>query len=40
MLFFKAPLRGFALAYTAVAALVVLAWWRYPPRRQRRRDPL
>lgn len=32
-LYYEAPLWVFALAYTAFAGLVLLAWWRYPPRR-------
>ncbi len=35
LIFFEAPLWVFAAAYTAFAALVLLAWWRYPPRRNR-----
>lgn len=31
LMYYEAPLWVFALAYTAFAALVVLAWWRYPP---------
>jgi len=33
LLYYDAPLWVFALTYTAFAALVMLAWWRYPPRR-------
>ena len=35
LLYYDAPLWVFALIYTAFAALVVLAWWRFPPRRGR-----
>ncbi|CAL92741.1 DUF2784 domain-containing protein [Azoarcus olearius] len=35
LLFFDAPGWVFVLAYTGFAALVLLAWWRYPPRRPR-----
>lgn len=31
LIFYEAPLWVFALAYTALGALVLLAWWRYPP---------
>lgn len=33
LIFYEAPLWVFAVAYTGFAALVLLAWWRYPPRR-------
>lgn len=33
LLYFEAPLWVFALAYSVFALLVLLAWWRYPPRR-------
>lgn len=33
LLYYDAPLWLFALIYTAFAALVILAWWRFPPRR-------
>ena len=33
VLFYQAPTWAFVLAYTVFGALVVLAWWRYPPRR-------
>lgn len=32
-LFYDAPPWVFVLAYTVFAALVVAAWWRWPPRR-------
>ncbi|HEX6018500.1 MAG TPA: DUF2784 domain-containing protein [Burkholderiaceae bacterium] len=32
ILYYDAPTWVFALAYTAFALLVVLAWWRFPPR--------
>jgi hypothetical protein len=35
LIYFEAPLWVFALAYTGFALLVVLAWWRFPPRRRR-----
>ncbi|HEY5781425.1 MAG TPA: DUF2784 domain-containing protein [Lysobacter sp.] len=36
LMFFTAPEWVFAVAYTAFGLLVVLAWWRYPPRRAAR----
>jgi uncharacterized protein DUF2784 len=33
LLYYDAPAWVFTLAYTLFALLVVLAWWRYPPRR-------
>jgi hypothetical protein len=33
LLFFEAPPWVFSAAYTAFAALVLLTWWRFPPRR-------
>ena len=36
ILFYRAPPWVFTLAYTAFGLLVVLAWWRYPPRWRRR----
>lgn len=39
LLYFDAPWWVFTLAYTMFGALVLLAWWRYPPRpRKRLRD--
>lgn len=32
IVYYDAPSWVFALAYTAFALLVVLAWWRFPPR--------
>jgi polyferredoxin len=32
VLFYDAPTWVFTLAYSVFAALVVLTWWRYPPR--------
>jgi hypothetical protein len=34
IIYYDIPLWVFTLVYTAFAALVVLAWWRYPPRRE------
>jgi hypothetical protein len=34
LLYWEAPLWVFALAYSAFGALVLLAWWRWPPRRR------
>jgi hypothetical protein len=34
LIYFEAPLWVFALAYTGFGLLVLLAWWRYPPRRR------
>ena len=34
LLYFNAPLWVFAMAYSLFAALVVWAWWFYPPRRR------
>jgi hypothetical protein len=31
--YYEAPFWVFTVAYTAFAALVLLAWWRFPPRR-------
>jgi len=33
LLYYQAPAWVFVVAYTAFAALVLLAWWRFPPRR-------
>lgn len=33
LIFYEAPFWVFTLAYTTFAALVLLAWWRFPPRR-------
>jgi Protein of Unknown function (DUF2784) len=33
LIYYEAPLWVFAVAYTVFALLVVLAWWRFPPRR-------
>jgi hypothetical protein len=32
LIYYDAPLWVFTMVYTAFAALVLLAWWRYPPR--------
>ncbi|MBM4195793.1 MAG: DUF2784 domain-containing protein [Gammaproteobacteria bacterium] len=34
LIFYEAPGWVFTTAYTAFAVLVLLAWWRYPPRKQ------
>jgi Protein of Unknown function (DUF2784) len=34
LIYYEAPLWVFTVAYTAFAVLVLLAWWRYPPRRR------
>ncbi|MEZ5457952.1 MAG: DUF2784 domain-containing protein [Steroidobacteraceae bacterium] len=34
IIYYDIPLWVFTVIYTAFAALVVLAWWRYPPRRR------
>jgi hypothetical protein len=34
LIFFEAPFWVFTLAYTAFALLVILAWWRFPPRKR------
>ena len=34
LMFFHAPAWVFTAAYTGFAALVALAWWRFPPRRR------
>jgi hypothetical protein len=34
LIYYDAPLWVFATAYTVFAVLVLLAWWRYPPRRR------
>lgn len=36
LLYWEAPLWVFGLAYSAFGALVLLAWWRWPPRRHPR----
>jgi hypothetical protein len=33
LIFYEAPFWVFTVAYTAFAVLVLLVWWRYPPRR-------
>jgi hypothetical protein len=33
LLYYEAPFWVFVLAYTAFGALVLWAWWRYPPHR-------
>lgn len=33
LIFYEAPFWMFTAAYTGFAALVLLAWWRFPPRR-------
>lgn len=38
LLYYEAPSWVFAAAYTAFGLLVVLAWWRFPPRREQARD--
>jgi len=35
LLYYEGPLWAFSLAYTLFGALVVWAWWRYPPRLRR-----
>ena len=35
ILFFEAPFWVFTLAYTVFGVLVVVAWWRFPPRHWR-----
>jgi hypothetical protein len=32
LIYYEAPFWAFTLAYTAFAGLVLLAWWRFPPR--------
>ena len=32
LIFYEAPFWVFTMVYTAFAALVALAWWRFPPR--------
>jgi hypothetical protein len=34
LIFYEAPFWWFSLAYTVFATLVLLAWWRFPPRRR------
>lgn len=36
VMFYEAPFWVFATVYTVFGALVVLAWWRHPPRRPAR----
>ena len=33
LIYFQAPFWVFTVAYTVFAVLVLLAWWRFPPRR-------
>ena len=33
LIYYEAPFWVFTVAYTVFAALVLLAWWRFPPRR-------
>ena len=33
LIYYEAPLWVFTLSYTVFAVLVLLAWWRFPPRR-------
>ncbi len=33
LIYYEAPFWVFTVAYTAFALLVLLAWWRFPPRR-------
>lgn len=35
VIYYDVPVWVFTVAYTVFAALVVLAWWRYPPVRRR-----
>ena len=35
LIYYEAPLWVFTVAYTVFALLVLLAWWRFPPRRSR-----
>ncbi len=34
LIYYEAPLWVFAVVYTLFALLVLLAWWRFPPRRR------
>ena len=36
LIFYEAPTWAFAVAYTVFGLLVLLAWWIFPPRKQRR----
>ncbi|WP_300452492.1 DUF2784 domain-containing protein [Accumulibacter sp.] len=38
LIYHEAPLWVFTAAYTVFAGLVLLAWWRFPPRRGRSRS--
>ena len=38
IMFYQAPEWVFTVAYTAFGLLVLLAWWRYPPRWTRKRS--
>ena len=33
LIYYEAPFWAFTVAYTVFAVLVLLAWWRFPPRR-------
>ncbi len=37
LIYYEAPLWVFALAYTVFGLLVLLAWWKYPPEKPRRK---
>lgn len=37
LIYYELPAWAFTVAYTAFALLVVLAWWRFPPRREPRK---
>ena len=38
LIYYEAPSWVFTVAYSVFAACVVLAWWRYPPRRRQARN--
>jgi hypothetical protein len=39
LIYYEAPIWVFTAVYTAFAALVLLAWWRFPPRRSSSNKP-
>ena len=39
ILFYEAPAWVFTLLYTAFALIVLVSWWRFPPRRDRHPPP-
>lgn len=38
LIYYDIPFGVFAAVYTVFGAIVILAWWRFPPRRRRHRE--